>query len=642
MGPSKGGGEAGGGGRETEESKDAGGGGGGGCTPGQDLLSWCQMVTRGYKGVKITNMTTSWRNGLAFCAIVHHFRPDLVEYESLSPQDVKGNCKKAFEAGERLGVTRLIEPQDMVILTVPDKLAVMTYLYQLRAHFTGHELEVAQIGDTAAESSYTVGRLDTNSGDDDILNLRSHDDNCNLQRLSSHISTPGENENDNRTTEARIRRTSESSQSSQKSSTNSSKRKSGEYGPEKDGSNLSTTPSAKERLLASSKSITSEIFKIGTKVLSPTREKLAKTENRNSTASLSSNSSSGERPVLMTHKQLVDPFASDDEEDPTSPAATQEQRPSSPQDSQENEENSNKDNKRSMSPKTSVMSPNEETGSRNGTTTGPQEGSPVDSRLGSIVQEVPGLLDLSPTRRDQVVMRERQSPVKKTPGVMKAEENPVTEGEEVTEWTKLTDDDAQQIGSKGVSDDHTHLDKRGIDSYSQLASGNKQEQKLPVTHTASGGVRPKALSSSSEKISKCVAGVQSQLNKSTKDAVCISSESTVESNHSKQDSVTDLAEETPLEGEDVLFLAQVAGISHMEESDRAALHLLLTKRPSSRHEELKERQAFIRTGQTRSSKSPGTSAIVIKGRRRATGTVEGTSCVGLLPKLSRGFSPHPH
>merc|ERR1712106_531639 len=119
---------------------------GGGCTPGQDLLSWCQQVTRAYKGVKITNMTTSWRNGLAFCAVIHHFRPDLIEYESLSPQDVKGNCRKAFEAGEQLGVTRLIEPQDMVIRTVPDKLAVMTYLYQLRAHFTGHELEVAQIG----------------------------------------------------------------------------------------------------------------------------------------------------------------------------------------------------------------------------------------------------------------------------------------------------------------------------------------------------------------------------------------------------------------------------------------------------------------------------------------------------------------
>ena len=50
----------------------------GGCTPGQDLLSWCQTATRGYKGVKITNMTTSWRNGLAFAAVIHRFRPDLM------------------------------------------------------------------------------------------------------------------------------------------------------------------------------------------------------------------------------------------------------------------------------------------------------------------------------------------------------------------------------------------------------------------------------------------------------------------------------------------------------------------------------------------------------------------------------------
>lgn len=55
---------------------------------------------------------------------------------------MKGNCKKAFDAGENLGIPKVIEPADMDILTVPDKLAVMTYLYQLRAHFTGHELEV--------------------------------------------------------------------------------------------------------------------------------------------------------------------------------------------------------------------------------------------------------------------------------------------------------------------------------------------------------------------------------------------------------------------------------------------------------------------------------------------------------------------
>lgn len=47
-------------------------------TPGQDLLEWCKEITKDYSGVKVTNLTTSWRNGMAFCAVVHHFRPDLM------------------------------------------------------------------------------------------------------------------------------------------------------------------------------------------------------------------------------------------------------------------------------------------------------------------------------------------------------------------------------------------------------------------------------------------------------------------------------------------------------------------------------------------------------------------------------------
>lgn len=60
------------------------------------------------------------------------------EFDSLTPHDVRGNCKTAFDAGEALGISRVIDPADMDLLAVPDKLAVMTYLYQLRAHFTGN------------------------------------------------------------------------------------------------------------------------------------------------------------------------------------------------------------------------------------------------------------------------------------------------------------------------------------------------------------------------------------------------------------------------------------------------------------------------------------------------------------------------
>uniref|UniRef100_A0A2R5LFC4 Putative calponin similarity n=1 Tax=Ornithodoros turicata TaxID=34597 RepID=A0A2R5LFC4_9ACAR len=122
----------------------------------EDLLTWCQEVTSGYAGLKVTNMTTSWRNGMAFCAVIHHFYPELVDFNSLSPHDIKGNCKKAFDAAASLGVPRLIDPADMVLLTVPDKLVVMTYLHQLRSHLTGQVMMVQHIGHTTADSTYTM------------------------------------------------------------------------------------------------------------------------------------------------------------------------------------------------------------------------------------------------------------------------------------------------------------------------------------------------------------------------------------------------------------------------------------------------------------------------------------------------------
>ncbi|XP_061103368.1 EH domain-binding protein 1-like protein 1 isoform X13 [Conger conger] len=126
-------------------------------TSTQSLLEWSQEVTRGYKGVKVTNFSTSWRNGLAFCAILHHFCPEKINYNTLDPYDIKFNNKKAFDGFAALGISRLIEPSDMVLLPVPDRLIVMTYLCQIQTHFMGQELSVLQIEQNSSQSSYAVG-----------------------------------------------------------------------------------------------------------------------------------------------------------------------------------------------------------------------------------------------------------------------------------------------------------------------------------------------------------------------------------------------------------------------------------------------------------------------------------------------------
>eukprot|EP00071_Canis_lupus_P011325 XP_005631534.1 EH domain-binding protein 1-like protein 1 isoform X2 [Canis lupus familiaris] len=122
----------------------------------QSLLEWCQEVTAGYRGVRVTNFTTSWRNGLAFCAILHRFHPDKIDYASLDPLNIKQNNKQAFDGFAALGVSRLLEPADMVLLSVPDKLIVMTYLCQIRAFCTGQELQLVQLEGGGGAGTYCV------------------------------------------------------------------------------------------------------------------------------------------------------------------------------------------------------------------------------------------------------------------------------------------------------------------------------------------------------------------------------------------------------------------------------------------------------------------------------------------------------
>ncbi|XP_063630474.1 EH domain-binding protein 1 isoform X2 [Cydia splendana] len=129
-------------------------------TPVQDLLEWCQTVTAEYKQCRVTNLTTSFRSGLAFCAIIHRFRPDLIDFSGLQPDEPEQNLRVALEASATLGISQVLTAAD-VCKSKPDRLAIMTYLFQLRAHFTGNELQVEQLGNDETESSYLVGRHDT-------------------------------------------------------------------------------------------------------------------------------------------------------------------------------------------------------------------------------------------------------------------------------------------------------------------------------------------------------------------------------------------------------------------------------------------------------------------------------------------------
>lgn len=273
-------------------------------TPGGALLEWCKEITSNYCGVKVTNLTTSWRNGMAFCAIIHHFRPDLIDFESLSPMDIYGNCKKAFEAGETLGVPRVMQPGDMNILIVPDKLSVMTYLFQLKAHFTGHELEVHQIGKTADESSYMIGRFNTDNNSDvsvqlfgqEIINMRKK------EQFESKINKNDSNRRSNPFDYKRDETSIESLKSQKLHLSLSTESQDNDIG-NKDKS-PSSVKDVKDIILASSKSI------LG-KVLSPTKEKYTTREKSKSPP----RTLNIQRPILMTRRQLTDPFGSDDEED---------------------------------------------------------------------------------------------------------------------------------------------------------------------------------------------------------------------------------------------------------------------------------------------------------------------------------------
>uniref|UniRef100_A0A8C7E0K2 TRAF-type zinc finger domain-containing protein 1 n=1 Tax=Oncorhynchus kisutch TaxID=8019 RepID=A0A8C7E0K2_ONCKI len=97
----------------------------------QMLLDWCRAKTRSYENVDIQNFSSSWSDGMAFCALVHNFFPEAFDYSSLTAANRRHNFEVAFSTAEKLAdCPELLDVEDMVRMREPDWKCVYTYLQE--------------------------------------------------------------------------------------------------------------------------------------------------------------------------------------------------------------------------------------------------------------------------------------------------------------------------------------------------------------------------------------------------------------------------------------------------------------------------------------------------------------------------------
>uniref|UniRef100_A0A3Q3BGL2 Spectrin beta chain n=1 Tax=Kryptolebias marmoratus TaxID=37003 RepID=A0A3Q3BGL2_KRYMA len=144
--------------RETRSAKDA-------------LLLWCQMKTAGYPEVNIQNFTTCWRDGLAFNALIHRHRPDLIEFHKLTRSNATHNLQQAFNVAEQhLGLTKLLDPED-VNTENPDEKSIITYVVAYYHYFSKMKAlivegkRVGKVLDNCIEAEKIVNRYEALASD---------------------------------------------------------------------------------------------------------------------------------------------------------------------------------------------------------------------------------------------------------------------------------------------------------------------------------------------------------------------------------------------------------------------------------------------------------------------------------------------
>ncbi|XP_070996950.1 protein-methionine sulfoxide oxidase mical3b-like isoform X2 [Oncorhynchus clarkii lewisi] len=100
------------------------------------LLLWCQQQTQGYRGVAVSDLTTSWKSGLALCAVIHHYRPDLIDFASLGEDEGEVNMRLGLEVAEKeFGISPVMTVEEMASVSETDTLCMVMYLSQFHQLF---------------------------------------------------------------------------------------------------------------------------------------------------------------------------------------------------------------------------------------------------------------------------------------------------------------------------------------------------------------------------------------------------------------------------------------------------------------------------------------------------------------------------
>ncbi|RVE74524.1 hypothetical protein OJAV_G00022840 [Oryzias javanicus] len=109
------------------------------------LLTWCKKQTEGYRNVSIKDLSSSWESGLALCALIHRFKPQLIDFDSLNEEDHGANLQLALNISEQeFGIQPFTSEEEQSTKEELDKSRVTAFLSKFYELFRGSPLPASE------------------------------------------------------------------------------------------------------------------------------------------------------------------------------------------------------------------------------------------------------------------------------------------------------------------------------------------------------------------------------------------------------------------------------------------------------------------------------------------------------------------